>query len=475
VNELFLKLKSAEVDQGMTAKIEDPTDSHSLALIGGSKGKSNANPSTRIFSLSSLMSLPDEEFDMLGEDELALLTRRFERMHENPVNTRRNTRTCFQCGKLGHFVVDCPDKVENKDNYKHKSKTDGKYQSRHDHKYKHKNKHKDERRSRKKDGRGKARAMVGASDVDSSSAYSTLSSSNSEDEGDRRKGKKSSKNLSGLSCFARDGFCTMALSSGSTKSHQSDSDSDSEDEVHDELPFLRQENERLGLLLHNHDDMLREAKKMRKELRASLEYARTRVAELETQNVDAKLEIGALKASPVVSDKVDCADCSIFLVDLAMFKEKHASKCEELDVLRVEVAELKSRSALLGACISCPVLHKKIDEMHAYTISLEAKLKESIPTSCSTCEVHAMKNLELAHYVDRLQDENNELRKMMGWLLGHEPHLRMMIEAYKRYDAKCLVWRKLESLVVREERKLVISKLHQKPTRKMPMFLSPTH
>jgi hypothetical protein len=31
--------------------------------------------------------------------------------------------------------------------------------------------------------------------------------------------------------------------------------------VHDELPFLRQENERHGLLLDNHDDMLREAKK----------------------------------------------------------------------------------------------------------------------------------------------------------------------------------------------------------------------
>jgi hypothetical protein len=41
------------------------------------------------------MSLLDEEFDMLGEDELALLTRRFEKMHENRVNSRRNTRTCF--------------------------------------------------------------------------------------------------------------------------------------------------------------------------------------------------------------------------------------------------------------------------------------------------------------------------------------------------------------------------------------------
>jgi hypothetical protein len=112
---------------------------------------------------------------------------------------------------------------------------------------------------------------------------------------------------------------------------------------------LLQENERLGLLLDNRDDMLREAKKMTKELRASLEDARTRVAKLEIQNLDAKLEIDSLKASPVVSDEVECADCPIFLADLAMFKEKHASKCEELDMLRVEVDELKARPALLGA------------------------------------------------------------------------------------------------------------------------------
>jgi hypothetical protein len=108
--------------------------------------------------------------------------------------------------------------------------------------------------------------MVGASDVDSSFAYSTSSLTSSEDEGDQRKGRKSSKNLSGLICFARDGFCTMVLSSDSKKSHHSDSESDSEDEVRDKLPFLRQENERLGLLLDNRDDMLREAKKMRRSL-----------------------------------------------------------------------------------------------------------------------------------------------------------------------------------------------------------------
>jgi hypothetical protein len=64
--------------------------------------------------------MPDEESDMLGKDEQALLLRRFERLHENWVNMRRNTRTCFQCSKPGHFIADCPEKVENKDGYKHK-------------------------------------------------------------------------------------------------------------------------------------------------------------------------------------------------------------------------------------------------------------------------------------------------------------------------------------------------------------------
>jgi hypothetical protein len=140
-------------------------------------------------------------------------------------------------------------------------------------------------------------------------------------------------------------------------------------------------------LLDNPEYILREAKKMRKELRASLDDASTRVAELETQNLDAKLEIDSLKASPVVSDEAECVDCPIFLADLALFKKKHAFKCEELDVLRVEVVELKSRPTLLGACTSCPVLHEKIDEMHAYIISLEAKLKDqflhlALPVNC---------------------------------------------------------------------------------------------
>jgi hypothetical protein len=169
VNELFSKLKSIEVDCGLTARLESSSNTYSLALVGGKVAKSNAYASSRMYSLSSLMSLPDEEFDVLGEDELALLTRWFESLHENRVTMRRTTQTCFRWGKPRKFVADCPEMTENKDGYKHQSSKDGKYKSRCD--QKHKNEHKDDRRSRKKDGRSrKARAMVGTSDVDSSSA-----------------------------------------------------------------------------------------------------------------------------------------------------------------------------------------------------------------------------------------------------------------------------------------------------------------
>jgi hypothetical protein len=88
VGEMFSKLKSSEVDRGVRAKIENPIDPHSLALVSSSR--TNANMSSRQFSLSFLVSMLDEEFNVLGEEDLTLLSRRFERMYMNRKNARRS-------------------------------------------------------------------------------------------------------------------------------------------------------------------------------------------------------------------------------------------------------------------------------------------------------------------------------------------------------------------------------------------------
>jgi hypothetical protein len=110
VDELFSKLKSSEVDRGVHARIENPTDPHSLALVSGSG--TNANMSSRQFSLSCLMSMLDEEFDVLGEEDLALLSRQFERMYTNRKNAQRSSGMCYQRGKHGHFIVECLEDME---------------------------------------------------------------------------------------------------------------------------------------------------------------------------------------------------------------------------------------------------------------------------------------------------------------------------------------------------------------------------
>jgi hypothetical protein len=162
------------------------------------------------------------------------------------------------------------------------------------------------------------------------------------------------------------------------------------------------------------------------------------VVELESLLVDAMAQIDSLKSASIVTNEHECTDCSTFLGELTVLKEKYASKVQELDVVRVELDEMKSRPSLLGACTSCPVLHENLDASLAYARYLEAQLKAPIPTICSTCEINVVKNMELAHYVDHLQDENDELRKLMGWLSGHEPLLSIMIETYERQDREAL-------------------------------------
>jgi hypothetical protein len=225
--------------------------------------------------------------------------------------------------------------------------------------------------------------------------------------------KRSSKNINGL-CFGAQGFCGMAHNTTSKKSNKDDSGSDSEDEVNNSPSFLIAKNASLNDLLDSRDDVLRKTNKVKREYRSFLVEAKDKVVELESLLVHARAQIDSLKSAPVVPNEPECTDCSTFLGELTVLKEKYASKVKELDVLRVDLDEMKSRPSLVGACTSCPVLHEKLDVSLAYSRSPEAQLKAPIPTICSTCEVNAVNNMELAHYVDRLHDENDELRKLMG-------------------------------------------------------------
>jgi flagellar basal body-associated protein FliL len=179
--------------------------------------------------------------------------------------------------------------------------------------------------------------VAGASDVDSSSSDAQSSSSSEDEDAGRRKGKKSaSRNLSGLSCVALEGFCGMAHSSSSKKSDKKDSDSDSKDEVNRDPDSLLAEITRLNGLIDNRDSVLRDAKKMRKDLRAQLENASKKVGELESKLLELILENDSLKLAPTTPDDVECLECDAWLNEIKLLNEKNASTLAKLDALRTE-------------------------------------------------------------------------------------------------------------------------------------------
>jgi hypothetical protein len=172
----------------------------------------------------------------------------------------------------------------------------------------------------------------------------------------------------------------MAHITASKKRNKDDSGSDSEEEVNNSPSFLIAKNARLNDLLYNRDDVLRNTNKEKREYRSLLGEAKEKVVEIESLLVDARAQIDSLKSAPTVTNESECTDCSTFLGELTVLKEKYASKVEEQDVLRVELNEMKSRPSLLGSCTSCHVLHEKLDVSLVYARSLEAQLKAPIPT-----------------------------------------------------------------------------------------------
>jgi hypothetical protein len=152
--------------------------------------------------------------------------------------------------------------------------------------------------------------VVGASDIDSSSGYSSLSSSDEEE--NRHKGKRSGKNINGL-CFTTQGFCGMAHSSARKKSNKDDSGSDSDEEVDNDPSFLIAKNARLNDLLDNRDDVLRKTNKEKREYRSLLGEAKE-VVDLESLLDDSRAQIDSLKTTPILTNEPECT-VPLFLVN----------------------------------------------------------------------------------------------------------------------------------------------------------------
>jgi hypothetical protein len=112
------------------------------------------------------------------------------------------------------------------------------------------------------------------------------------------------------------------------------------------------------------------------------------------------------------------------LNEIKLLNEKNASTLAKLDALRTEYDELKARPTLLGACKSCPTMHAKLVDSRSTISTLEASLKSLVVNACTSCDEVTLRNLQLTSRLDVIYEENDYLRKVLGWLSGQEPQLK---------------------------------------------------
>jgi hypothetical protein len=159
--------------------------------------------------------------------------------------------------------------------------------------------------------------------------------------------------------------------------------------------------------------------------------------------LELKANNDSFKLTPTIFDDVECPECDAWLNQIKLLNEKNASTLAKLDALRTEYDVLKARPTLLGACKSCPTMHSKLVDARSTISTLEASLKSPIVNACTSCDEVTLCNLELTSRLDVIYEENYYLRKVLGWLSGQEPQLKIMIEEFKRADGRGLGFEKL--------------------------------
>jgi hypothetical protein len=128
---LFSKLKSHELSRKCHPN-HDVSFSSKALITSARVGGHVANPTNTTdsfaleFALSSLCAASDEQYEIIPDDKIALLVRKFRALHRFRKERRRSPRGCFECGDTTHFIADCPKrkKADSSNKYNYNNRND---------------------------------------------------------------------------------------------------------------------------------------------------------------------------------------------------------------------------------------------------------------------------------------------------------------------------------------------------------------
>jgi hypothetical protein len=279
----------------------------------------------------------DEKYEIIPDDEIALLARKFCTLHKFHKERRRSPRDCFECGDTTHFITDClkRKKLDSSNKYDYIKRND--YSKGDD-----KKKHRFGDKKKKKFQKIVSRACATHSDFDFSS-----DDSSSSEENEKVKHKQ--------------GDCTDLCLMGKSSRNISDSDSDVSDDIFPKSLSLRVVD--LENALCNQDKLFCKVFRENKKLNLELESVFSEIASFLSVHDN-------MSAKPYDNYNI----IMVNYVDLCLV---HSHVAKLLDGARLELRELKSCSTLLGACTRCPMLRSELEASTVEIKDLKHKLDHS--------------------------------------------------------------------------------------------------